>query len=98
MKKIIIDIVDDGHFLECSKGFAKNIITGFASVGGIKTGIIANQPEVLAGVLDINSSCKAARFIRFCDAFDIPILTLRRCSRISTGYCSRTWGDHQTRF
>ena len=76
MKKIITEIVDDGCFLECSKGFAQNIITGFASVGGIKIGIIANQPQVLAGVLDIDSSCKGARFIRFCDAFDIPILTL----------------------
>lgn len=76
MREIIIDIVDDGHFLEASKDYAQNIITGFASIGGIKIGIIANQPQVLAGVLDIDSSCKGARFIRFCDAFDIPILSL----------------------
>ena len=75
MRKIITDVVDEGHFLECSKDFARNIITAFASIGGIKIGVIANQPQVLAGVLDINSSCKGARFIRFCDAFDIPILT-----------------------
>jgi len=76
MKEVILDIVDDSSFLEVHKGFAKNIIVGFASVGGIKLGIVANQPAVLAGVLDIDSSRKAARFVRFCDAFDIPILTL----------------------
>jgi propionyl-CoA carboxylase beta chain len=76
MKEIIFDIVDDKHFLEVQKDFAKNIICGFASVGGIKIGIIANQPIFLAGVLDIDSSVKAARFVRFCDAFDIPLLTL----------------------
>ena len=76
MKEIIIDIVDDGQFLEIHKDYAKNIIVGFASIGGVKIGIIANQPQVLAGVLDIDSSRKAARFVRFCDAFDIPILSL----------------------
>lgn len=76
MKEIIIDVVDDGHFLEVHKDYAQNIICGFASVGGIKIGIVANQPQILAGVLDIDASCKAARFIRFCDSFDIPILTL----------------------
>lgn len=76
MKEIIMDIVDDAQFLEVHKDYAKNIIVGFASVGGIKIGIVANQPQVLAGVLDIASSEKAARFVRFCDAFDIPILTL----------------------
>lgn len=76
IREIIIDIVDDGHFLEVHKDWAQNIIVGFSSVGGIKIGIVANQPQVLAGVLDIDSSCKAARFIRFCDAFGIPIVTL----------------------
>lgn len=76
MKEVIFDIVDDSQFLEIHKDYAKNIIVGFASVGGIKIGIVANQPQVLAGVLDIDSSVKAARFVRFCDAFDIPILTL----------------------
>lgn len=76
MKELIVDVVDDGSFLEVHKDYAKNIICGFASVGGIKIGIVANQPQVLAGVLDIDSSRKAARFVRFCDAFDIPILTL----------------------
>ncbi|MBT3235023.1 MAG: acyl-CoA carboxylase subunit beta [Bdellovibrionales bacterium] len=76
MKEIISDIVDDTHFLEVHKDYAQNIICGFGSIGGIKLGIVANQPAVLAGVLDIDSSCKAARFVRFCDAFDIPVLTL----------------------
>jgi propionyl-CoA carboxylase beta chain len=76
MKEIILDIVDDGQYLEVHKDFAKNIIVGFASIGGIKVGILANQPAILAGVLDIDSARKGARFVRFCDAFDIPILTL----------------------
>lgn len=76
MREIILDIVDDKHFLEIHKDYAKNILIGFVSIGGIKIGVVANQPSVLAGVLDIDSSRKAARFVRFCDAFDIPILTL----------------------
>lgn len=76
MKEIIMDIVDDNHFLEVQKDFAKNIIVGFAQIGGFKVGIIANQPAVLAGCLDIDSSSKAARFVRFCDAFEIPLITL----------------------
>jgi propionyl-CoA carboxylase beta chain len=76
MKEIILDVVDDSHFLEVHKDYAKNIICGFSSIGGIKIGIVANQPSILAGVLDIDASVKAARFIRFCDAFDVPIVTL----------------------
>ncbi len=76
MRDIITEIIDDGNFLEIQKDYAKNIIIGFSSIGGIKLGIVANQPAHLAGVLDIDSSVKAARFVRFCDAFDIPILTL----------------------
>jgi propionyl-CoA carboxylase beta chain len=76
MKELIIEVVDDSHFFEVHRDFAKNIICGFAAVGGIKIGIVANQPQFLAGVLDIDSSTKAARFVRFCDAFNIPILTL----------------------
>lgn len=76
MKEIIVDIVDEKHFLEVHKDYAENIVVGFSSIGGIRIGIVANQPEVLAGALDSNSSCKGARFVRFCDAFDIPILTL----------------------
>ena len=76
MKELIIDVVDDQHFLEVQKSFAKNIICGYANVGGFKIGIVANQPQVLAGCLDVDASVKASRFIRFCDAFEIPILTL----------------------
>jgi len=76
MLEIIQDIVDDGEFLETQPGFARNIITGFARFCGKPVGIIANQPLVLAGVLDIDASDKAARFIRFCDSFHIPLVTL----------------------
>ncbi len=76
MKEVIMDVVDDQHFLEVQKDYAKNIICGFAQVGGFKIGIVANQPQILAGCLDIDASSKAARFIRFCDAFEIPLLTL----------------------
>lgn len=76
VKDIINQIVDRNSFFETAELFAPNIITGFARLRGKTLGIVANQPKVLAGVLDINSSDKAARFIRFCDAFNIPILTL----------------------
>lgn len=76
MKEIIYTIVDNGDFMEVHKDFAKNIICGFARFDGQSTGIIANQPNWLAGVLDCDASRKAARFVRFCDAFNIPILTL----------------------
>ncbi|MBD66757.1 MAG: methylmalonyl-CoA carboxyltransferase [Halobacteriovoraceae bacterium] len=76
MKELIIEIVDEKHFLEVQKDFAKNIICGFGKFNGFNVGIIANQPQVLAGCLDIDASSKAARFVRFCDAFEIPILTL----------------------
>jgi acetyl-CoA carboxylase carboxyltransferase component len=67
--------VDDGQFFEIHENYAANVVIGFARLGGHSVGIIANQPAVLAGVLDINSSEKAARFIRFCDAFNIPLVT-----------------------
>ncbi len=75
MKELVVEVVDDGNFLEVHRDFAKNILCGFASVGGVKIGIVANQPAVLAGVLDIDSSVKAARFVRFCDSFNIPVVT-----------------------
>ncbi len=74
IKEVISLIVDDGEFFEVHKDFAENIVTGFARVSGMSVGIVANQPEVLAGVLDINASVKGARFVRFCDAFNIPLL------------------------
>jgi propionyl-CoA carboxylase beta chain len=75
MKEIIHLIMDEKEFFEVQESFAGNIILGFARLNGMSVGIIANQPSVLAGVLDINSSVKAARFIRFCDAFNIPLIT-----------------------
>jgi len=79
MREVIQGIVDGGDFLEVMEGFAANIIIGFGRLNGYSTGIIANQPRVYAGCLDINASTKAARFIRFCDAFNIPILNLADC-------------------
>ncbi len=79
MKKLIRLVVDDRVFLEVQEGFAKNIIIGFARLHGNTIGIIANQPLVFAGCLDINASDKAARFIRFCDAFGIPIVNFVDC-------------------
>ncbi len=76
MKNVIRRIVDDGDFMEVHEHFAGNIVVGFARMGGRPIGIVANQPAVLAGVLDIDSSVKGARFVRFCDAFNIPLLTL----------------------
>jgi propionyl-CoA carboxylase beta chain len=76
MKEIINLLLDNGEFLEVHSNYAENIIVGFGRIGGLSVGIIANQPSVLAGVLDINSSVKGARFIRFCDAFNIPLLVL----------------------
>ena len=75
MKEVIGHIVDDGDFLEIQPNYAANIVVGFARLGGRSVGIVANQPAVLAGVLDINSSIKAARFVRFCDSFNIPLIT-----------------------
>jgi propionyl-CoA carboxylase beta chain len=68
-------VVDDGEFYEIHRDYAANILCGFAHLGGISIGIVANQPAVLAGVLDISASLKGARFIRFCDAFNIPLVT-----------------------
>jgi propionyl-CoA carboxylase beta chain len=76
IKDIILKIIDDEHFLEVQPHYAANIVIGFARMGGKSIGIVANQPAHLAGVLDINSSSKAARFVRFCDAFNIPLVTL----------------------
>jgi methylmalonyl-CoA decarboxylase subunit alpha len=76
VKDVIYTIVDDREFLELHQHYAKNIVVGFAKFNGIPCGIVANQPNFLAGVLDIDASKKAARFVRFCDAFNVPILTL----------------------
>lgn len=76
VKDVIHAIVDNHEFLEVHRNYAQNIVVGFARFDGVSTGIVANQPNYLAGVLDINASRKAARFVRFCDAFNIPIVTL----------------------
>lgn len=76
MHSVIQSLVDNKEFLEVQRYFAPNLIVGFAKMGGRSIGIVANQPKYLAGVLDINSSKKGARFVRFCDAFNIPLLTL----------------------
>ena len=75
IKELIVKVVDDGDFFELQPDFAKNIVIGFGRMDGQSVGIVANQPLVLAGCLDIKSSIKAARFVRFCDAFNIPVIT-----------------------
>jgi propionyl-CoA carboxylase beta chain len=75
MHEVLRRVVDDARFLEVHKGYADNVVVGFAHLGGRAVGIVANQPAVLAGVLDIAASLKAARFVRFCDAFNIPLVT-----------------------
>jgi propionyl-CoA carboxylase beta chain len=75
MKRVIRAVVDDGYLLEAHENYAKNMVVGFARLGGRPVGIVANQPAYLAGVLDIDASLKAARFVRFCDCFNLPIIT-----------------------
>ncbi|MEZ4235994.1 MAG: acyl-CoA carboxylase subunit beta [Myxococcota bacterium] len=76
VKTVIRPLLDDGRFLEVQPDFARNIVIGFGRLDGRSVGVVANQPEVLAGCLDVDSSIKAARFVRFCDAFNVPLLTL----------------------
>jgi len=90
VRDIIVRLVDSGDFFEVQAGYAKNIVVGFARLGGRSVGIIANQPKYLAGVLDINASDKASRFIRFCDAFNIPLLTFADTS----GYLPGVGQEH----
>jgi propionyl-CoA carboxylase beta chain len=75
VKEVIRATVDEGYLFEIAENFASNIVVGFARIGGRSVGVVANQPQVLAGVLDINASMKAARFVRFCDCFNIPLVT-----------------------
>ena len=75
MKDIINTVVDDGYFFEIHEHYAKNIVVGFARLNGRSVGVVANQPAMLAGTLDINASVKGARFVRFCDCFNIPLVT-----------------------
>jgi len=73
--EVIHEVLDEHYFFEVQEHYAKNIVIGFGRLSGKPVGIVANQPDYLAGVLDINSSDKGARFIRFCDAFNIPLIT-----------------------
>ncbi len=92
IKDVIYSIVDYSEFLEVQRHYAQNIITGFSKLNGMPVGIVANQPNFLAGVLDINSSRKAARFVRFCDAFNIPIITLVDVPGFLPGSAQETGG------
>ena len=92
MKEIIERVVDNGYFFEVMPYFAKNIIIGFARLGGRSVGIVANQPAYLAGVLDIDASDKASRFIRFCDCFNIPLITFEDVPGFLPGYTQENNG------
>ena len=96
IKDIIYRIVDDGEFLEVHSGYARNIVVGFAKMGGMPVGIVANQPAFLAGVLDIDASRKAARFVRFCDAFNVPV-DLRLTFRVFCPEVVRIWRYNYSR-
>ena len=90
IKEVISKIMDNGQFYEIHENYAQNIVVGFARLGGHSVGIVANQPAVLAGVLDIDASEKAARFVRFCDAFNIPIITFEDVP----GFLPGTFQEH----
>jgi propionyl-CoA carboxylase beta chain len=75
MRDVLEHVIDDGYFFELAPRFAENLLTGFARIDGRTVGVVANQPSVLAGVLDIDASIKGARFVRFCDCFNIPLIT-----------------------
>ncbi|PIQ10097.1 MAG: methylmalonyl-CoA carboxyltransferase [Ignavibacteriales bacterium CG18_big_fil_WC_8_21_14_2_50_31_20] len=91
MNEVIKLLLDNGVFLEVHKNYAENIIVGFGRIGGMSVGVVANQPAVLAGVLDINASVKGARFIRFCDAFNIPLIVLEDVPGFLPG-TEQEWG------
>ena len=91
IKDVIHSIVDENDFFEVHEHFAKNLVVGFARLGGLPVGIVANQPAVLAGVLDINASVKGARFVRFCDAFNLPLVTFEDVPGFLPG-TQQEWG------
>ena len=97
MKQVIQAVVDDGEFLEIQPLFAENIVCGFARLGGYSVGIVGNQPKALAGVLDISSSEKAARFVRTCDAFNIPLVTFVDVPGFLPGHRAGVGRDHPPR-
>jgi propionyl-CoA carboxylase beta chain len=91
IKELILKTVDEGDFFEIQASFAKNIVCGFGRIEGSTVGFVANQPMVLAGVLDSDASRKAARFVRFCDCFNIPDRHLRRCAGLPAGHGAGIW-------
>ena len=97
IKKVIAAVVDDGRFLEVHEHFAKNIVVGFARLGGRPVGIVANQPAVLAGCLDIDASVKGARFVRFCDCFNIPLVVFEDVPGFLPGHRPGVRRDHPAR-
>ena len=97
MKELISKVVDEGDFFELQPDYAKNILIGFARMDGDTVGIVANQPMVLAGCLDIDSSRKAARFVRFCDCFNIPIVTFVDVPGFLPGTAQEYGAHHQAR-
>ena len=97
MRELIQKVVDEGDFFELQADYAKNILVGFGRMEGSTVGFVANQPMVLAGCLDISSSIKAARFVRFCDCFNIPDRHLRRRAGLPAGHRAGIWRHHQAR-
>jgi len=97
MKELIIKVVDESVFFEIKPEYAQNIITGFGRMNGLSVGIVANQPMVLAGCLDIDSAIKGARFVRFCDAFNIPVITFVDVPGFLPGVGAGAFGDHPRR-
>src|SRR5258706_2736186 len=91
MKDVIHAVVDDAYFFEVQEHFAKNMVVGFEGLEGRLVGVVANQPAMLAGVLDINSSTKGARFVRFCDAFNLPLVTFEDVPGFLPG-TQQEWG------
>ncbi len=97
MKELILKVVDEGDFFEIQEAHARNIITGFGRMDGRTVGFVANQPMVLAGVLDSDASRKAARFVRFCDCFGIPIVTFVDVPGFLAGHGAGIRRAHQAR-
>ena len=97
MKEIIQLLADNGELFEIQQHYAQNIITGYIRLNGKTVGVVANQPRILAGCLDINASDKAARFIRTCDAFNIPLTKPSRRTRIFTRNRPRIWRNNTSR-
>ena len=97
MKEMIRAVADDNSFFELQEEFARNIVIGYIRLNGKTIGVVANQPLALAGTLDINASVKAARFVRFCDAFNIPLLTLVDVPGFLPGVDQGVWRHHPQR-